>query len=65
MNARPINHCESVIVSYDPDSKLLLVGKKNYKHAIVVVNAMQGDEATELFQKLITKKEEAEVKTDE
>ena len=62
MNARPINHVESVLVSYDPDSKLLLVGKKNYKHEIVIVNAMQGDEATELYQKLINKKEKGEVK---
>ena len=62
MNARPINHVESVLVSYDPDSKLLLVGKKDWKQSISIVNAIQGDEATELYQKLITKKEKGEVK---
>lgn len=56
MKALPINHVESVIVSYDPDSKLLLVGKKNYKHGLDIINAMQGDEATELYQKLKTQK---------
>ena len=61
MNARPINHCESVIVSYDPDSKLLVVGKKHYRQSIDIVNAIQGDEATELYQRLITKKEKGEV----
>lgn len=62
MNAIPINHVESVIASYDPDSKLLLVGKKNPRQAIDIVNAIQGDEATELYQRLITQKKEGEKK---
>ena len=62
MNARPINHVESVIVSYDPDSKLLLVGQKNYKHGLDIINAIQGDEATELYQRLKTQKKEGEKK---
>ena len=61
MDARPIAQVDSVLVSYDSFSKLLLVGKKNYKQDLTIINAIQGDEATELYQKLITKKEKGEV----
>ena len=52
---------QSVLVSYtrgeDMDSSLMLVGQKQKDKDIVIVNAIQGKEANELWQKLITKKE--------
>ena len=64
MDARPIANVDTMLVSYDSFSKLLLVGKKNYKQELTIINAIQGDEATELYQRLITKKEKGE-KNDE
>lgn len=52
---------QSVLVSYtrgeDMDSSLMLVGQKQPGKDIVIVNAIQGKEANELWKKLITKKE--------
>lgn len=56
MKALPINHVESVIVSYDPDGEILLVGKKDYRQNVEVINAFQGEAATEIFNMLITQK---------
>lgn len=39
------------------DKGVLIVGRKNPKANIDIVNAFQGEEAWELYQKLITKKE--------
>lgn len=49
---------ESLIVgiSFTGDSKVLVVGRQN-KGLVDVVNAFQGEEAEELYKKLITKKE--------
>lgn len=49
----------SVIVSYDKKTgsdAILLVGRINKKQDIEVVNAFQGEEAEELYKKLITVK---------
>lgn len=48
---------DSVIVAYDRkgDNAILIVGKKNPKQDVAIVNAFQGDEATELWKKLIAK----------
>lgn len=52
---------QSVLVSYtlgdDENSSLMLVGQKQPGKDIVIVNALQGKEANELWNKLITKKE--------
>ena len=52
---------DSVIVSYDftngTDKSLLLVGKKNPRQAVEVINAFSGKEAEELWLKLTNKKE--------
>lgn len=51
---------ESVIVSYveneDPEKSVLVIGKKRINQSVEVINAFDGTEATELWNKL-TKKE--------
>jgi hypothetical protein len=51
----------SLIVGYDfsaKDQGVLIVGKPEPGKQTTVINAFQGEEAYELFNKLITKKEE-------
>ena len=51
----------SVIVSWDfshnGDKHVLLVGRKMPKHDVEVINAFQGKEAHDIYDKLMTKKE--------
>ena len=51
----------SLIIGYDishtSDNKLLVIGKRGPTGSVEIVNAFQGDEAEELYNKLITKKE--------
>ena len=50
---------DSVIVSYDNQSNdipILIVGRKRKNQSVVIINAFQGDEATELYTKLTTVK---------
>ena len=51
---------DSVIVAYDfshgKDNAVLIVGKKRKNQTVDIVNAFQGEEATELWKKLTTKK---------
>lgn len=48
----------SVDISEDgSDNAVLIVGEKTNKVDVKIINAFQGDEALELYQKLITKKE--------
>ena len=48
------------IVSWDftngKDKSILLVGKKRLGHAVEIVNAFQGEEAEEIYEKLATVK---------
>ena len=49
----------SVIVSYDNQSNyvpILIVGKKRLNQSVEIINAFQGDEATELYKRLTTVK---------
>ncbi|MBR5780408.1 MAG: hypothetical protein IKY27_00295 [Bacteroidales bacterium] len=52
---------ESAIISIDysngKDNTVLIVGKKRPNQVIEVVNAFQGEEAIELWEKLTIKKE--------
>lgn len=49
----------SIIVAYDykegSDHAVLIVGQKNKKKDIEIINAFQGEEAKELWKKLTTK----------
>lgn len=51
----------SLIIGYDishtSDNKVLVIGKRGPSGSVEIVNAFQGDEAEELYNKLITKKE--------
>lgn len=50
----------SIIVAYDykegSDTAVLIVGQKNPKMDIQIINAFEGDEAKELWKKLTTVK---------
>lgn len=52
------NHInESLIIGVDfstEDQGVLIVGRKGYKQDVAVINAFQGKEARELYEKLIT-----------
>lgn len=54
-----MNICTSIVVAYDykadSDHAVLIIGKKNKKKDIEIINAFQGDEAKELWKKLTTK----------
>ena len=56
------NHtATSLIIGYDishtSDNKVLVIGKRGPSGSVEIVNAFQGDEAEELYNKLITKQE--------
>lgn len=52
---------DSVVVSVDFSNKnntgVMLVGRKRMNQSMEIINAFQGDEAREIYEKLITKKE--------
>lgn len=41
----------------EKDTGVLIVGKKRLNESVEIINAFQGEEARELYEKLITKKE--------
>lgn len=51
---------DSILVSVDFSNKdgtgVLIVGRKRMNQSVEIINAFQGDEARELYEKLITKK---------
>lgn len=51
----------SLIIGYDinhsTNNAVLIVGKKRANEPIEIINAFQGEEAAELYRKLVTKKE--------
>lgn len=51
----------SLIIGYDinhsTNDAVFIVGRKRMNESIEIINAFQGEEATELYKKLITKKE--------
>ena len=50
----------SLIIGYDIDSStdnaVLIVGRKRMNESTEIINAFQGKEAGELYEKLVTKK---------
>ena len=42
---------------FELDNTILIVGRKSKGEEIEIINAFQGEEAKELYQRLITKKE--------
>ena len=51
---------DSILVSVDFSNKdgngVLIVGRKRMNQSVDIINAFQGDEARELYEKLVTKK---------
>ena len=51
---------DSILVSVDFSNRygtgVLIVGRKRMNQSVEIINAFQGDEARELYEKLITKK---------
>ena len=56
-----IKTTDTILVSYDfthgKDKSVLVVGRKQPKETVEIINAFMGEEAEELYKKLITKKE--------
>ena len=54
-----LNDC--ILVSIDfthgGDADVLIVGRKLFGESVDIINAFQGEEARELYKKLVTKKE--------
>ena len=54
---------DSFLVSVDFSNKngtgVLIVGRKRMNQSVEIINAFQGDEARELYEKLVTKKEKS------
>lgn len=53
------NISDSILIGYDQrdgDNVVLIVGRKAPKQSVEVINAFQGEEAKELYERLITKK---------
>ena len=54
------NLSDTLLVSIsfsDKDTGVLVVGRKRKNQSIEIVNAFKGDDALELYKKLVTKKE--------
>lgn len=53
---------DTVIISIDwndeTNTGVLVVGRKRVNNSVDIINAFSGDEAKELYQRLITKKDE-------
>ena len=55
------NLSDTLLVSIsfsDKDTGVLVIGRKRKNQSIDIVNAFQGEEALDLYNKLITKKEQ-------
>lgn len=54
-----VNECLLVSVDFTrgEDVGVLIVGRKRMNESVEIINAFQGEEAQELYKKLITKKE--------
>ena len=53
------NITDSILIGYDQgenDNTVLIVGRKRLNQSVEIINAFQGDEAKELYERLITKK---------
>ena len=56
------NLSDTLLVSIsfsDKDTGVLVVGRQRKNQSIEIVNAFQGDEALELYKKLVTQKEKS------
>lgn len=53
---------DALIIGYDfshgKDNTVLVIGRKRPNETVEIINAFQGEEAEELYEKLVTKKAE-------
>lgn len=47
---------DTLLVSFNPENRLMLVGRKRRNQAVDIVNAFEGDEAERLYNSLLEKK---------
>lgn len=55
------NFTDTILIGYDQsenDNTVLIVGRKRPNQSVDIINAFQGDEAKDLYERLITKKGE-------
>lgn len=55
------NLSDTLLVSIsfsDKDTGVLVIGRKRKNESIEIINAFQGEEALDLYKKLVTKKEQ-------
>lgn len=56
----PVGMADSLLIGFDStngkDISVLIVGRKTPGEVVEIINAFQGEEANELYRRLITKK---------
>lgn len=55
------NISDTILISinfHNPDTGVLIVGRKRPNQSVEIINAFQGEEALKLYKKLVTKKEQ-------
>lgn len=56
----PVSMADSLLIGFDStngkDISVLIVGRKTPGEVVEIINAFQGEEANELYKRLITKK---------
>lgn len=66
---KPSGRSDTILVCFDwehgIDKAVLAVGRRRPNHTVEVINAFAGDEAIEIYRKLIEKKEKPEEKGDD
>ena len=66
---KPSGRSDTILVCLDwnngPDKAILAVGRRRPNHTVEVINAFSGEEAWEIYRKLIEKKEKTEEKVDD
>ena len=47
---------DTLLVSFNPNNRLMLVGRKQPNQYVNIINAFEGDEAERLYEMLLEKK---------
>lgn len=54
------NDIDTLLVAFDSKHENLIIGRKDYRHNVDIINAFEGDEATKIYNELITRKDKEE-----
>lgn len=52
-----MNDVDALLVTYDPEHEILLVGRKRLNQSVEILNAFQGEDARYIYKRLLLKKE--------